>query len=295
MGWSGSLSTSSAVGSAITYTPDVSSDGAYSSAVFTAPKKGVYRFSVKGSGGVLTRTWSGGGTPGEGGLTTGYLMLEAGQVLYVSAGGPGSAAYVSKASGAALKDVEKSNLYFVAGGGGGNGNGDGGRGADDGVGGGETGATGGYYMGTPGAGGTQTSAGSSKAGYGYGAPGAYSNENDISLWGGRGGDGLYGGGAGTRLTGGGGGSGYIHTQSVQAGKETYTNATQQGGGASGGTNGSVTVTYYAQAELPIIFNGVNIERLIFNGVDVESLIYNGVKLFMRRWRECLQSPEPTFA
>ena len=72
-----------------------------------------------------------------------------------------------------------------------------------------------------------------------------------------------------------------------AGK-TYASATRQGGGAAAGARGSVVVTYYALAELPVSFNGTKLTKLIFNGTEVKSLIYNGQTIFARRWAACLR-------
>jgi hypothetical protein len=300
MAWSGSLTEASAVGSAITFTPE---GVGYSVDAFTAPRKGIYRFTLKGSGGALVRTWSTAGTPGKGGLTVGYLLLEKGQTVYVGAGDTCRAGFVSKTTGAALKNIAKEDLFFVAGAGGGNGNGDRGVGADGGNGGGETGANGSTYAGYTGYGGTQTKGGQGNGGYdadkqgayGVGGNGFYVNVENQSRWGGAGGDGYYGGGSGGAWNGGGGGSGYIHTDTLKVNTKTFTNVTQQGGGASGNNRGSVQVSYHARAELPIKFNGATIERLIYNGVEIESLIYDGVRLFMRRLRECLNLAEPVFA
>ena len=300
MGWSGSLSANSAVGSAITYTPDTTSEGGYNVVPFTAPKKGIYAFVVKGSGGTYTASDGVSAAGGIGGLTTGYLLLEANQTVYVGAGGTCSAAFVSKVTGSALKNITKENLYFVAGAGGGGGANWGqqwgmksGPGGD---GGGTTGGTGWDPYGNRGggSGGTQ----SSGYGYGHGGGGGYSNENNTSLHAGRGGDGFYGGKGAGGFNGGGGGSGYIHTDTLKVNTKTFTNSTQQGGGAGSNARGSVEVSYHARAELPVIFNGTTLERLFFNGAEVESLIYNGVRLFMkklRRWGRCLNSAEPVSA
>ena len=290
MAWSGSLTASSAVGSAITFTPDTNTEGAYTVAAFTAPKKGVYAFQLKGSGGTVTvnQKYSPGGV---GGFTTGYLLLEKGQTVYVGAGGTCSAAFVSKTNGSALKNISAGNLYFVAGAGGGGGamwdlgsqnvSGSGGEG------GGTTGLSGWDAYGSRGggSGGTQ----SSGYGYGHGGGGGYANHGNYSTHGGRGGDGYYGGNGGGYSWGGGGGSVYIHVETVKVNTKTFTNTTQQGGGAGSNARGSVEVSYYARAELPIIFNGTTLERLFYNGVEVESLIYDGTKLFMRRLRDATQN------
>lgn len=301
MGWSGSLNANSAVGSAITYTPDTSVEGAYTVGTFTAPKKGIYRFILRGSGGSYNGYHDDGvsAAGGTGGLTTGYLVLEAGQTVYIGAGGPCSAVFASKVTGAALKNIAKDNLYFVAGAGGGGGANwglqYGAKAGAGGVGGGATGGVGYDEDNRPygGAAGTQTSG----YAYGTGGGGGYSNDG-VSHHAGRGGDGFYGGRGGTASKGGGGGSGYIYVGSIKVGSKTYTNATQQGGGAGSNARGSVEVSYHARAELPVVFNGTTLERLFFNGVEVESLIYDGVKLFfekLRRWGRCLNSAEPVSA
>ena len=195
MGWNASLSAASTLGSAITFTPDTTTEGAYTVAAFTAPKKAIYRFLLKGSGGTLTNHGGSSSSGGTGGTTTGYLLLEAGQAVYVGAGGPCSAAFVSKITGSKLSSIAKENLYFVAGGGGGGGAMWGQqwnmKSSPGGNGGGSSGAAGagGDGTGTGGAGGTQTSG----FAYGAGGGGGYSNANDTSHHAGRGGDGLYGG------------------------------------------------------------------------------------------------------
>lgn len=299
MGWSGSLSANSAVGSAITYTPDTTSEGGYNVVPFTAPKKGIYAFVVKGSGGTYYSSDGASAAGGTGGLTVGYLLLEAGQTVYIGAGGTCSAAFVSKVTGSALKNIAAANLYFVAGAGGGGGamwgqpyNMKAGSG---GVGGGTTGGVGNSAgIGSSGSGGTQ----SSGYGYGHGGGGGYSNSDDTSFHAGRGGDGYYGGTGASGSQGGGGGSGYIHASTLKVNTKTFANSTQQGGGAGSDSRGSIQVSYHARAELPVIFNGTTLERLFFNGVEVESLIYDGVKLFfrkLRRWGRCLNSAEPVSA
>ena len=288
MGWSGSLSANSAVGSAITYTPDTTTSHGYTVGTFTAPKKGVYRFILKGSGGTYNGYYSDGSSSngGEGGYTVGYLLLEAGQTVYVGAGGTCSAAFVSGATGSALKDIAQSSLYFVAGAGGSGGarwgepynmkSGPGGAG--------------GGTSGTAGSGGQAGGTQSSGYAYGVGGIGGYGNDG-ASYHRGDGGDGLYGGYAGAFSSGmahgGGGGSGYLHTGSVKIGSKTYTNTTQQGGGAGSNSTGSVVVEYYARAELPVNLDGTTLERIIFNGVEVESLIVDGVKMYFRRMIERL--------
>ena len=100
MAWNGSLTAGSAVGSKITFTPDTSAEGGYTVSAFTAPKKGIYRFQLYGSGGTNGSTdadytgANGNATVlgGAGGYTDGYMLLEKNQTVYVGAGGTCSAA-----------------------------------------------------------------------------------------------------------------------------------------------------------------------------------------------------------
>lgn len=321
MGWSGSLTAGSALGSAITFTPDTTTMGGYTVSSFTAPKRGIYKFTLKGSGGASGNSERAGRADGgAGGLTTGYLLLESGAKVYVGAGGTCSAAFVSSSTGTTLSAVTQANLYFVAGAGG-QGGASGGSYhwvSAGGAGGGTTGAAGETYQNgvgtttyTGGGGGTQTGGGSggvlpsseylggagNKGAYGVGGGSVYYNYYDISADSGRGGDGYYGGGSGGASNidtwtgcalGGGGGSGYVRTASLSVAGKTYTSVTQQGGGAAAGARGSVVVTYYALAELPVRFDGTQLTKLIFNGTEVKSLIYNGQTIFARRLKACLR-------
>jgi hypothetical protein len=301
MGWDASLTQGSAIGSKILFTPDAVGEGEYTVSSFTAPRKGVYRFELKGSGGTAGRS-----AGGSGGMTDGFLLLEKDETVFIGAGGSCSAAFVSFGSGAKLSDVARDSLLFVAGAGGaggrsgnayvdqtvmtagGNGGGmsgadaeEGGKGAMQSAGGDGYGAK---VDGTP----------PGDGAYGAGGAGGEDFETEIGwAYGGRGGDGYFGGGGGaadavtnsmTGKTGmfgygGGGGSGYIKSAVLKVHDKTYTSQTQQGGGAHSGERGNVQVTYYARAELPILFNGAVVERLVFNGVEVMSLVQDGNVLF----------------
>lgn len=332
MGWSGSLSASSAAGTKITFTPDTSTEGGYTVSSFTAPKDGVYRFDLKGSGGTpgstetaFEATVTNANLPGgKGGATTGYLQMKKGDKVYVGAGGTCSAAFVAASSGSKLSSVSKSSLYFVAGAGGA-----GGRtyvGADysqfgtGGNGGGTSGASGTSNNGTEsggGGGGTQSAGGQSgSAGetagnpgsYGAGGANSFSETYGCRAWGGRGGDGYYGGAGGGCTTahysengathsyayGGGGGSGYYKARSITVLGKTYTSSTTQGGGASSGSRGSVAVTYTSQTLLPVFFDGTQLSKIVFNSTELDSLTYNGTLIYMRRWAACLKSKVAEF-
>lgn len=299
MAWSGSITANSAVGAKTTFTPGIDTVGGYVVSSFTAPRKGIYRLILRGSGGQVYHTGTA-GAGGEGGKTTGYLLLTQGEKVYVGAGGPCSAAFAAAATGESLSAIAKSSLYFVAGGGGGGGaawsSSNNNYGSAGGRGGGASGTDGETYGVTGGSGGTQSEGGSGhySGAYGVGGAGEYGNISNTSHWKGRGGDGYYGGGSGYGSTpigtGGGGGSGYVKTASLSANGVTYRSATAQGGGAASNAPGSVEVTYYAATELPVSFNGTKLTKLIFNGTEVKSLIYDGTRLFaqgLRRWKRCL--------
>ena len=301
-----------------TFTPDTAAEGAYSVSSFTAPKKGVYRFDLKGSGGT-----NGLASGGAGGYTVGYKVMEAGETVYVGAGGTCSAAFVSAGYGASLAVAPGPLFIAGAGGAGGNavkGSADSVRGFAGGNGGGVSGAAapeGGAGGGTSSAGGTAYVSTSSKVGngangaYGTGGAGGARGYSNGYAYGGRGGDGYYGGAGGFAQYsdndttgawslhgyGGGGGSGYVNpglkTVSVVSG--TFTSSTDQGGGAPAGSPGSVKVTYAARTVLPVFFDKTQLERLFFNGTEAEHLVFNGVPVYMRRWAICLRSAAERFA
>ena len=315
MGWSGELSAACTEGEGVTFTPDTQTVHTYTAGVFTAPKKGVYRFTLRGSGGWRRNSFGRQADGGEGGLTEGYLLLEGGEQVFVGCGGPCCAAWAASENpgSTGVWAIAAGSLYFVAGGGGGGGSTWGenqGNCGVGGAGGGSCGADGGdaTSWGRNGRGGTQTEGG---AGFGYnaessgflgtnngtygrGSAGVYTNNDDVSSGhGGDGGDGYYGGGAGGSssgywASGGGGGSGYVGTELLRVAGRSYISTTEQGGGAASNSAGSVTVAYHAKAELPVSFDGVMLTKLIFNGVEVEGLIYNGVRIYARRCWACLR-------
>lgn len=336
MGWNASMTQSSAIGTSITFTPGTNSEGAYEVSSFTAPKRGVYRFMLRGSGGTKGLTEYEGayvregnyyrwGAGGAGGKTVGYLLLNQGQVVSIGAGGTCCAAFAAATGGGSLAAIPAGQLYFVAGGGGAGGSfgesyNNTGYNCAATAGGNGGGSEGGSAVSNKSgnesiAGGTQTSGGTgghAAGAYGTGGTRTRSWDNTYVAISGRGGDGYYGGAGGNTATsnsnpkyaegyGGSGGSGYVKTGTLVVNGKTYTNTTTQGGGAAGGSegyyswgslngsqfageSGSVEVTYYARAELPIRFDGSIVERLIFNGTEVTSLVYNGTKVFMERMK-----------
>lgn len=340
MGWSGQLSANCKPGDRITLTPDTSAEGGYTVASFTAPRKSVYQFILKGSGGTngsldadqYGNNGSSTVNGGAGGTTTGYLLLEKGQTVYCGCGGTCSAAFVSNTNGSKLSSISSGNVLLVAGGGGGSGRAYKGaneaKGAYAGGNGGGISGSGGASGGADwfgqnyagGGGGTQSSGGkptsinaSSNGGAGsYGAGGkggsASVDYQNVYAWGGRGGDGYYGGAGGNAAAthnsgegftqshgwGGGGGSGYLRNATLTYLNNRYTGSTSQGGGASGGSRGSVTVVCYARGLLPVWFDGTQLERIFFNGTLLDGLTYNGTTIYMRRLVRCFKSMAARF-
>lgn len=287
MGWNGKLDAQSAVGAAITLTPDTAEQGRYTVSAFTAPVKGVYRFVLCASGGTngsldADRDGSNGTMlipGGAGGSVTGWLLLEKGETVYVGCGGTCSAAFAARQSGGALKEISESALLFAAGAGGAGGRsykrrdeGTATRGGDGG--------------------------GEAYGAYGVGGAGEYNTADghDIHAWGGRGGDGYRGGSGGTAAAthnsmtdftgsyanGGGGGSSYVHADALTHMGKVYASSMQAGGGAAGGASGWVTVEYAARALLPVFFDGTQLERLVYNGTQTLGLTYNGTIIYMKR-------------
>ena len=318
MGWNGELGEACAPGESVTYTPDTTAAHGYTAGTFTAPKRGVYRFTLKGSGGLRHSDFLTSEDGGEGGQTVGYLLLDKGQQVFVGCGGPCSAAWVASANpgNTGIWDIAAESLYFVAGGGGGGGCSRAntaplGKG---GAGGGSSGAQAagaGYLTDGGGRGGTQSAGGVIYEGteskykvqngaYGKGGTAVYTvNDYEMEQQGGDGGDGYYGGSAGMSpdvrgsACGGGGGSGYVYAQELAEGGRRYACTTQQGGGAASNTAGSVTVT--APEVLPVRYRGTALTKIIFDGVEVSSLIYNGTTIFARRCRGCLKRLAARFA
>ena len=287
MGWNAMLDAQSAVGTAITFTPDTAEQGEYTVSSFTAPVKGVYQFLLCASGGTngsldAQRDGTNGTTiipGGAGGSVTGYLLLEKGETVYIGCGGTCSAAFAAGARGDSLAQTQEETLLFAAGAGGAGARAykkrDEGAATRGGMGGGEA-----------------------YGAYGLGGAGEYAmaDGHDIHAWGGRGGDGYRGGSGGTAAAthnsmtgftgsyanGGGGGSSYAYADAITHMGKVYGSSIQAGGGAAAGECGWVTVTYYARALLPIFFDGVQLERLIYNGAEALGLAYNGTVIYMRR-------------
>ena len=255
MGWDGTLTASSAEGSEITHMPSGVSVAQYEIVPFTAPKGGIFRFTLSGSGGNKHNGNEPGGSysnGGTGGKTVGYLLMKEGETVYVGAGGARCAAFVSKKTAAGIDAIGRENMLLMAGGAG--------------SGGANWGEQYNMKSGTGGNGGGE----SGTAGTWYAEPG------------GQGGDGYFSGSGGGAGAGGAGGSGYIGAGSVTLNGVTYTNSTTAGAGAAPNVNGLARVAFVARDVLPVTFNGVRLTDLIYNGTKVTSLIFDGTKLFARR-------------
>ena len=193
---------------------------------FTAPSATTYKLEVWGAeGGIgLPSPSSPRGTPGKGGYSHGVKTISANTYIYICVGGVpyngggningrggpgGGATHIASTNRGELKNYSsyKSEVYIVAGGGGGVE----GEGTVGGNGGGTNGGNSNYNA----TGGTQTKGGTSvktsstdtiiNGSFGQGGYG-YSTSND---YGGGGGGGWYGGGGVPVSRAGGGGSGYI--------------------------------------------------------------------------------------
>jgi len=215
---------------------------------FTAPIAGLYQLEVWGAQGGNAPT---GGQGGRGGYSTVTVQLNAGQTIYIAAGGQGGAAgantgvggwnggggtnsnsggggggasHISLSSGLLNNATVRTNLLVAAGGGGGTQT-NGVAGCHGGWGGGTTGGPsqtnvggGGACTGNGGAGGTQTAGGASLANQGAtgsAGQGATSTQQGGSNYAGGGGGGWFGGGAANGTGGGGGGgSGWLRTAAL---------------------------------------------------------------------------------
>ena len=240
----------------------------------TIPHDGIYKFEVWGAGGSNSALHGSGNygnnynTNGKGGYSVGYKLCKKGEVYYIcvggcnnpyNGGGRGNAGWGGGATHIATKTGELKNLSggkaavrLVAGGGGGTGqaNGEGGKG-------------GGWYGG--GYGGTQTgpgSGGSDKGSFGQGGQGDW-------YW--------ADGGLETGAGGGGGGGWY--------GGTVYSPSTTAGGGNAVNADGSARVTFMRKNDVPVIFNGEQVEDVVLNGVKLTGMMVDGIRLYMKKRRE----------
>ena len=262
---------------------------------FTAPQTGKYHFEINGAQGGGARFLPGFTHSGNGGHTTGYLVLRQGETIYIAAGGSGTynsgtnaggyngggTGYNGNGSGGGatsitktptlLKDTTDSNIIAVAGGGGGAGKTQ--TGMYAGSGGGDTAKDAFHNLGA-----TQTS-GNAR---GYGGNGTNGGAGGGGYWGGK--------ASNLSNVGGGGGSGYYSSDVIDG--TSSTQAYMNSGNAiisyvgpatptlivSGGGVGKVNGDYYLNLvnkadttiTLPTPVAYINQENVIFNGYKVVS-------------------------
>lgn len=274
----------------------------------TIPQDGIYKFEVWGAGGSNSALHGGGAygnnynTNGKGGYSVGYKLCKKGEVYYIcvggcnvpyNGGGVGDAGWGGGATHIATKTGELKNLsgdkaavLLVAGGGGG-------TGQANGVGGVGGGMNGGGY------GGTQTGAYpdpnniQEKGTFGQGGRGRgwWTDDGFEGGAGGGGGGGWYGGNGGQTYigggAGGGGGSGYIGGLPgfTSAGGTVYSPSTTAGGGSAVNADGSARVTFLRKNDVPVIFNGEQVEDVVLNGVKLTGMVVDGIRLYMKKRRE----------
>mgnify|MGYP002167820714 CR=1 FL=1 len=235
----------------------------------TIPHDGIYKFEVWGAGGSNSALHGSGNygnnynTNGKGGYSVGYKLCKKGEVYYIcvggcnnpyNGGGRGNAGWGGGATHIATKTGElkslsgnKAAVLRFAGGGGGKGqaNGEGGKG-------------GGWYGG--GYGGTQTGPGSggiNKGSFGQGGQGDW-------YWA----DGGLETGAG-----GGGGGGWFKADDKPPVRFAVN------------TDGSARVTFLRKNDVPVIFNGEQVEDVVLNGVKLTGMMVDGIRLYMKKRRE----------
>ena len=90
-----------------------------------------------------------------------------------------------------------------------------------------------------------------------------------------------------RRTGGGGGSGYIGglPSFTSAGGTVYSPSTTAGGGNAVNADGSARVTFLRKNDVPVIFNGEQVEDVVLNGVKLTGMMVDGIRLYMKKRRE----------
>lgn len=278
---------------------------------FTRAKSAFDVFLVGGGAGGNGGDGSGGGAGGCGGktLTKNGLTAAANQAytITIGKGGAGGAAYGFASAGGATSAFGASaaggtigvdnKVYSAAWATGGSGGGTGsysdqaaGAGGSDG----EDGykawvqstvhnSSGDYYAGS--GQGTTTRAFGETSGALYAAGGG-GGSRDGWVMGNVAGDDSGGNGGGSVYSG----SGYPSTVGYNAPANRGGGGGGGSGGMAGGSGGSGIVILRGTQEdaLPVFFDLTQLFDLVFNGTNVESLVYNGVKLFMRRWKRCLQ-------
>ena len=240
---------------------------------FTVPFTGLYKLYLIGASGGYHN--SVGCLTGLGGVTTQYIKLKKGTVLYVVVGGKGPQANAKTISGGynggggGNYSSVNDNVYIGGGGG----------------------AT---HIATKtgllpdlsnnrdsvlavASGGGLTSAGTT--------PATQTSGNAFGQGASLSGGGWYGGVTSSKLGTpanygtNSGGSGYLsNTDTYTIDGVAYTSATATRGQTTTPENGSAIITYIAKTFPTIIVDGVTIDKLVFDGVSVETVIFNGTTL-----------------
>ena len=85
----------------------------------------------------------------------------------------------------------------------------------------------------------------------------------------------------------GGGSGYIGglPSFTSAGGTVYSPSTTAGGGNAVNADGSARVTFLRKNDVPVIFNGEQVEDVVLNGVKLTGMMVDGIRLYMKKRRE----------
>ena len=58
-----------------------------------------------------------------------------------------------------------------------------------------------------------------------------------------------------------------------------------GGGNAVNTDGSARVTFLRKNDVPVIFNGEQVEDVVLNGVKLTGMMVDGIRLYMKKRRE----------
>ena len=58
-----------------------------------------------------------------------------------------------------------------------------------------------------------------------------------------------------------------------------------GGGNAVNADGSARVTFLRKNDVPVIFNGEQVEDVVLNGVKLTGMMVDGIRLYMKKRRE----------
>ena len=70
-----------------------------------------------------------------------------------------------------------------------------------------------------------------------------------------------------------------------AGGTVYSPSTTAGGGNAVNADGSARVTFLRKNDVPVIFNGEQVEDVVLNGVKLTGMMVDGIRLYMKKRRE----------